>query len=104
VAELPHFAYPFERGADGNINVVEQGSTEHVMSQVEILIRCPTGFRYELPDFGWPFPQYQNAPLDLTALDAALARFVPDARTKASQFIHEAEAATQEIQVEVFNG
>jgi phage baseplate assembly protein W len=104
VAELPHFAYPFARGTDGNVNVVEQGSPEDVMGQVQILIRCPTGFRFERPDFGWPFPQWQNAPLDLSALDAALARFVPSARTKASQFIHEAEAATQEIQVEVFNG
>jgi phage baseplate assembly protein W len=75
-----------------------------VMSQVEILVRCPTGFRFERPDFGWPFPQYQNAPVDLTALAAALAHFVPDARTSVEQFANAAEVAVQEIQVEVFNG
>jgi phage baseplate assembly protein W len=104
VADFPHFAHPFERGDDGNVKVVEQGTPEHVMSQVEILVLCPVGFRYERPDFGWPWPLFQNAPLDLKALEAAIARFVPDARVTTSQIASLAELATQQIQVEVSSG
>ena len=31
--DRPHFSYPFERGADGKVKVVEQGSTQHVTTQ-----------------------------------------------------------------------
>jgi phage baseplate assembly protein W len=102
MADFPHFAFPFERGADGNVKVSEQGTPEQVMDQVEILVRCPVGFRSERPDFGWPWPLFQNAPLDLKALEAAIARFVP--RVSISQLTSLAELATQQIQVEVSSG
>jgi phage baseplate assembly protein W len=70
MAELPdrpHFAFPFTRGA-----YVEQDTTEHVMSCVNVIVRCPVGFRIERPDFGIPWPEYATQVDDdalLTAIE-----------------------------------
>src|SRR5687768_199653 len=77
MADLPHFAHPFGRGANGSVNVVEQDTEEHVMACVNVIARCPRGYRLDRPDFGWPFPEFRTAPLNVRDLEEALNLFEP---------------------------
>jgi hypothetical protein len=80
MADIPHFRHPFTRSPSGRVAVVEQDTPEHVQSCQNVIVRCPTGFREERPEFGWPFPEFRTAPLDLTELAVALRRFEPRAQ------------------------
>ena len=102
-ADTPHFAYPFELNADGYVNVVEQDTPEHIMACENVIVRCPVGFRYERPEFGWEFPEFRNE-LDLGALEDALRRWEPRSRVTASELMDLADAATREVTVEVESG
>jgi phage baseplate assembly protein W len=99
--EIPHIAFPFSRGTDGKVAVVEQDTVEHVMSCENVIVRCPLGFRVERPEFGWPFPEFQTAPLDLEALKKALDTFEPRGHADVTQWRDEAEQATQHVQIDV---
>lgn len=74
----PHFAFPFTRTSTG-VQVVEQGSEEHIMAQEQVVAYTPLGYREERPEFGWPWPDLQLMPVDPTPLLNALNTFVPDA-------------------------
>jgi phage baseplate assembly protein W len=76
-AEIPHFAFPFGRGADGRINTVEQDTPEHVNACENVIVACSTGAREERPEFGWPIPQFATMPIDPAPLERALERFEP---------------------------
>lgn len=99
--EIPHFAFPFARGETGSVNVVEQDTTEHVMACESVIIRCPLGFREERPEFGWPFPTFAVAPLDMGPLRAALARFEPRGDANVEEYADAVDAATRWISVEL---
>jgi phage baseplate assembly protein W len=101
MADIPHLAFPFERGPDGKVAVVEQDTDEHVMACENVIVRCPVGFRTERPEFGWPFPEFQNAPIDTDALQAALERFEPRSRVTATEYADVADQAVRNITVEV---
>ena len=71
MAELPHFGFPFHlhRGATsgdksshikGKIKVEEQDTEGHVMACENVIVRCPSGFRVERPEFGIPWPEYRS--------------------------------------------
>lgn len=96
----PHFAFPFKRSG-GLVRTVEQDTEEHVMACENVIVRCPVGFRAERPEFGWPFPEFRTAPLDLSELEAALRRWEPRGQASAQEWADEADAAVREIQVEV---
>jgi phage baseplate assembly protein W len=98
--DRPHFAYPFQRGANNRVNVVEQDSIEHVDTQANIVVRCPTGFRVDKPEFGWPFPEFHNVPIDTAALQAAITRWV-GAHVTADEYAEAADQAMRRIDVEV---
>ncbi len=87
--ETPHFAFPFGRGANGKIEVCEQGSEAHVTACANVIARCQLGARPERPEFGWRWPYMHLLPLDLTGLTDALARFEPRARALGTQAINE---------------
>lgn len=77
----PHFAFPFSRSADGKtINTVEEGSVENIMANVQMIARCPVGYRLERPEFGWAFPDLTMMPIDSQPLLDAINRFEPRAR------------------------
>jgi len=101
VADLPHFAFPFQRGRNGKVNVVEQDTEQHVMSCEALIVRYPRGFRVSRPEFGWNWPLFKTLPLDLSGLEEALATFEPRGRADASQWADAAEKAAQHISVEV---
>lgn len=97
--DRPHFAYPFQRGADGKVGVTEQDTTAHVDSCCQLIVRCPVGFRQERPEFGWPFPEFQTIPIDTGPLVEALTRFEPRAEPDIQQYADAAEAAVQHISI-----
>ena len=101
MAERPHFAYPFQRDASGKVPVVEQDTAEHVIACENVIVRCPLGFREDRPEFGWAFPEFHTAPLDLGPLEVALRRFEPRSRVRATEYASAADAAVREVQVEV---
>lgn len=100
-ADRPHFAFPFRLGENGKVEVLEQDSDEHVMSCEHVIVRCPTGFREDRPEFGWPFPEFATTPVDVGPLEAALARFEPRGSAKATEWADEADAAVRHISVDV---
>jgi hypothetical protein len=100
MAEIPHLAFPFTRSGT-SVAVVEQDTEAHVMACENVIVRCPTGFREERPGFGWPFSTFQSVPLSLGPLQVALEQFEPRGRADATQWIDEAEQATQHIPIQV---
>jgi phage baseplate assembly protein W len=94
----PHFSYPFQRNGS-KVEVVEQGTTEHLISQQHAVAVTPQGFRVDQPDFGWPFPEFAMIPIDLIPLEKAFHRWVPDARFTTSEWADAASAAVRHIQV-----
>lgn len=97
--DRPHWGWPFVRSGTGGIPVVEQDTVEHVNACVNVIIRCPVGFRQERPEFGWAFPEFQTLPLDLGPLEDALTRFEPRATPDIVQYADAAEAAVQHVAV-----
>jgi phage baseplate assembly protein W len=68
--ENPHFAFPFQRG-----QVVEQDTLDHVMGCVELICRCPVGFRIERPDFGIVWHEYRLEVIPQGVMQSALREF-----------------------------
>jgi phage baseplate assembly protein W len=100
-ARIPHLRFPFARGPDGGVLTVEQDTTEHILGCENVIVRCPTGFRWDRPEFGWPWPLFHNAPLDLGPLEAALSAFEPRARVTTQEAAELADAATRRVTVNV---
>lgn len=99
--ELPHFAYPFRRGSNGKVLVVEQDTEEHIGSCENVIVRCPVGFRDDRPEFGWPFPEFENIPVGTQALEDALRTFEPRGRARAVEWADEADSAVRHMSVDV---
>ena len=77
----PHFSFPFGRSADGTtINTVEEGSVEQIMTNVQMIARCPVGYRLDRPEFGWAWPDLAVMPIDTDLFLNAINRFEPRAR------------------------
>jgi phage baseplate assembly protein W len=86
VPDRPHFAYPFRRGSNGKVAVVEQDSTEHIMSCETLIVACPQGFRLDRPEFGIPWPEYRNT-IDPGEITAAMREFEPRSRLNAQEVL-----------------
>lgn len=99
--DRPHFAFPFRVGENGRVDVLEQDSDEHVMSCEHVIVRCPTGWREDRPEFGWPFPEFWTIPVDTGPLEEALAKFEPRGNASAREWGDEASAAIRHISVDV---
>lgn len=99
--DRPHFQYPFRRGEDGKVVCVEQDTAEHIHSCENVIVRCPVGFRDDRPEFGWPFPEFANVPINTRALEDALREFEPRGRANAVEWANAAEAGVRHISVDV---
>jgi hypothetical protein len=100
--EAPHISFPFVRvdttkpGYDpslGGVQVVEQDTVEHVMSCETVIVHYPLGYRHDRPEFGWAWPELENAPLNLNSLEQALRQFEPRGNASAAQYADVAAAA-----------
>ena len=60
-----------------------------------MMMGCPR------PEFGWRFPQFDPAPLDVRPLETALARFEPRGHANAEEYADAASAAVRHIAIEV---
>lgn len=94
MAELPHFAFPFER-ANGKVKVVEQDSEAHVMSCERSIAATPLGYRDERPDFGIPMPDYRTR-IDLDGIEQALRTWEPRSRLSSEELLDLVKYATGE--------
>lgn len=97
---LRHFDLPF-RFEGGQLATVPQDTVEDVQNKVETLIRCPLGFRDELPGFGWPQQTFDPAPLDTTRAQALVDEWVPDARATLSEHGTSLDEAVRFIEVHI---
>lgn len=75
--EPVQLAYPFARSTTGDVGTVLQDTPEHVMSMVNVVVRYPTGYLGDEPDFGIPWPEFANAPIDPQPIVAAIEAHVP---------------------------
>jgi hypothetical protein len=62
---------------------------------------CPAGFRPERPEFGWEWPTFRNAPLDLEPLTSALQRFEPRGTATGYEYADVADAAIRHMHVDI---
>lgn len=86
--ELPHFRMPFGRDPKtGKVACVEQDTPEHVQSCEMTIAMCPQGFRVDRPEFGIPWPDMMNLPIDLDPIEAALQQFEPRGKPDAKQYL-----------------
>ena len=69
MADTPHFALPFRWAPqpDGTLAAaaVEQDSREDIEACFEAILRCPLGFRDELPAFGIAPPVFEQGGPDI---------------------------------------
>lgn len=97
--DTPHFAWPFERGATGKVNLVQQDSAEHIQGQEYAVVVTPLGYRPSRPDFGWPWPEFASTPLDLGGLREALTRLVPDSDVEITQWADLIDQSIRKVRV-----
>ena len=76
MTDIPHFAIPF-RFAGGAAVVVEQDTTDEILSCELAILLCPVGFRMELPAFGIPDPTFSEGAPDANVIAAALTTWEP---------------------------
>lgn len=99
--DRPHFEFPFRRGDDGKVACVEQDTLEHIASCENVIVRCPQGFRDDRPEFGIPFPEFVNIPINPSDIEDALRTFEPRGRANAREYIEAADAAVRGISIDV---
>jgi phage baseplate assembly protein W len=98
--DRPHFSFPFR--LDGSrVAVEEQDTPAHIASCENVIVRCPLGFRDDRPEFGWPFPEFANIPIDVRDLEEALRTYEPRGRARAVEHMDAAQAAVRRISVDV---
>jgi hypothetical protein len=113
-SDAPHFSFPFrftsvtERQPDGSelvvdqfVAVEEQNDQAEIMSCVNVITRCPLGFRDERPDYGWPWPDFRTAPIQPGPLEVALMRLEPRASYAFYEYGDVLSQAIRHLQTEV---
>ena len=81
---IPDYAFPFTfNPTTGFVGVVEQGSYQDIVAQVQTVMACPLGACPELPTFGFPDPTFQQAPPNARAIISAIQQWVPGATEEA---------------------
>lgn len=78
MSEVPHLKWPLEFAGTGMV-VIEQDTLQEVEQCVEILLRCPTGFREELPQFGVEDQTFRENGVDLEMVANVVATWEPRA-------------------------
>ena len=98
MVDLPHFSLPF-RFTNGAAAVVEQDTTEEVAACVEAILRCPIGFRDELPEFGAPSPLFDQAPVPVEELRQAVAEWEPRASADFTEYGDTVDEAIRTVRI-----
>lgn len=75
---VPHLQVPI-RFQNGRAVLVEQDSPEEIEQCVEAVLRCPLGYRLELPEFGVADHAFEEQPVDTEDIQAAITTWEPRA-------------------------
>jgi len=76
---VSHLAWPLRYSRNGYA-AVQQDTVAELSVNVAVICSFPLDFRDEAPEFGIPDPDFQQRPLDLTSLYAAVDAYEPRAR------------------------
>lgn len=76
MTDLPHFGLPF-RFVNGAAVVLEQDTTDEILTCVLAVLLCPKGFRVELPDFGIDDPTFTETAPNASDIELALTEWEP---------------------------
>src|SRR5215510_714262 len=74
--DIPHLALPI-RVAAGMYVSTQQGSLDCMMDAVNVICAFEIGSRIERPDFGIPDPTLKVQPIDVGAIERAIADWEP---------------------------
>jgi hypothetical protein len=101
--EPVQLAYPLARvGTD--VATVTQDTPEHVMAQVNVVVRYPVGYLGDEPDFGIPWPDFAIAPVDPQPIVDAIEAQVPDAAGIAfTEYADAVGAAIRDVELDIFS-
>jgi hypothetical protein len=70
------FKWPFRRTPEGDrVDLTSQDNPSHVDACGQVTIRTPVGWFDDFPEFGWPFPEFVNIPVDPAPVLQALKQF-----------------------------
>lgn len=98
---IPHLQYPFQFGADMHANVLEQDFLDEVANCCVVVLKCPVGFRIELPEFGADDQAFRVA-ADPDAIVAALQQWEPRADAEViSQVLLGPDPTEMDIDIEI---
>lgn len=96
----PHFSFPFS--VDGSsVAVDEQDSQEEILSCVNVIVRCPVGFRVERPDFGIPDPTFRATPVNYDEIQDAVETFEPRAELDITEYPDIVDASLRHLEIDV---
>lgn len=98
--ETPHFDIPFRFDATSAV-CVEQDSIEDITNCVEAVMRYPTGFREDLPEFGIPDQVFTEGNLDVEAVRASVEYWEPRAITTMDEEMDLIDVAARTLNVSV---
>jgi hypothetical protein len=71
-------APPAPLGADGFPSICEQGSAADLEAKALMFLSCPQGANPYDPEFGLPAQLFGAVPVNTTAINAALAAYMPE--------------------------
>jgi hypothetical protein len=100
--ETPHFAAPFSISKSGAA-VVEQNEPEEIEACVYNIVQCPLGFREDLPKFGVPEMEFQNAPLDVSGVQYEITKWEPRAEDEIIERVLNNNEQERKLSVRIFN-
>jgi phage baseplate assembly protein W len=101
--DQPHFRYPFRfgNGVDKHALVNEQDSEDDVMACVYAIIKTDRGWRDDLPEFGIVPQIFDEQPLKVDDVKAALDQWEERASYKVTTEQHFRERLAAVLRVEV---
>lgn len=96
----PHFAWPFQLGADRAFAVVEQDTSDDVTQNVLILVSTQVGSREELPEYGITDPTF-SAVVDSEEIISAVTEWEERATVDIQQSLDSANEMIKNVTINI---
>ena len=100
---IPRLQLPIRVDRQG-FRWVEQDTLAEVETCVAAIVHFPIGFRQEAPDFGVPEYEFEQMPVDLSAIEEAVAAFESRADIEVYQEVDQNGTAQVVIDVAMQGG
>lgn len=107
MAQIPHVKFfPVRLAADGDVEIVEQGSADDVAQQVRTLVSTPKGWSDEpdLADMGITEQAFYRGGADVAEIEDQLARYVPEWQDEISDALDAFDEALSLVNIRVSRG